>query len=251
MTGNTVNEHIPTDEESLSENDVIKVTGGDDLPGWLSTGEIATINRISTIDPVIENGSEDTFLYLNNGSTSDSVLASNISFTIINDSLPPEGIVTDSVLEELREHIDEPSTFTVRLNPEDVFNHLNADRPSEWKLDGNVKGITEGKIVLDVDNRFITVEEDLWLSRFGADEIVNVTVEDGQFVAELFQYIKFRRNIIEWIDAELPSQIYINSYNWFDNDPNVHLKLYCLFNDNCQVELAESGTPHRFTDNTS
>lgn len=231
----------------VSEGDIIRVTGGRGLPDDVGAETIACISNITVQEPFIEEGDELVMLYLQTGDGRFSVSLDALSFDVISDMIPPDGVVTDDVVDELRERIDESFTFTVSLTPDDVFSHLNADRPADWEINGDVKGITEGKIVVDTLDGYQTAREDVWLEHYGGDEIVDVYIEDERFVAELFRFQRFKQCIVEWVRDELPTGLYVTDDGYLTGD-DVWIKLFCQFNSDKEIPLPSTGDRHRFTD---
>jgi len=105
---------------------------------------------------------------------------------------------------EAIEFVDQDCTFTITLHPPHIFRQINHTLNGDNKINGVVKGVTEGKIVLDITkhpdqinnehfNGFTSIGHEFWLSNYGAEAVLDVHVEDNKIKATMLNEGKVLR----------------------------------------------------------
>jgi|AntDeeMinimDraft_5_1070356.scaffolds.fasta_scaffold06536_1 hypothetical protein len=124
------------------------------------------------------------------------------SQTTTSSELPP-------VVKQTRDLVDGDFTFVIAHQPEDFLKSINADLEEEHEIEGEVTGVTSGKVIVDTEDGHKSFGHEYWLHRYGCQAVDDVSYDGEKIRGTLFGQHKLQRKVVNWTKLNCGHDIYM------------------------------------------
>lgn len=154
----------------------------------------------------------------------------------------------DDLIEECRAMVARNCTFKVALEEKHVINFINTHLPDGNTINGDVNGLTNGKIVVEITEHqgplaqkyaqnHTLIGDSIWLTKFGCEAVDDVSMVNGRIHATLFSELRMRQEIVSWVRKH-DHDDYIELLS--NDDPDYINGFYEYFLEHCDEPIGDS-----------